>query len=705
MEAAIGTGHVDDPGPRLVAGAQVAVSQGIGREGRPVQRGGADGLAEVEDGAPGRTVDAELETGRHLGHPGRHVEADRRRQAFYIDGHGQAPVQSDWRWGRWQQASRSGSEVEGTLASRDTEWYRSRTIPERRPLRARHLDQPGRGNGTRPQPTITPAEPALGGGGGDPGRQPGSFLFLVLVARSAPPAVFGGLGALAALTLVFEVPANALQVAVGRTVGVTSADGRVPQVVAGPLLIEASAFGAGACAVLLAVSPLVERFLHLPSITSALLLGAYALPVGLSVVPKGVLAGQGRWPLLSTGLLAGMAVRLVVGVVLVRRRRLGAEGAFVAMVWGEVGNRGDRAHRFAAPDRPSPAVPRLAPQPRRPAVVPPAGARPPLRTVVPGSGGPVHLGWGQAKVAAVAFTGYWALSAVDVVLGPPLARAGRLGFVRRGGDVGPDSSAGARGHRRRHVPSAGGRGRASSGGAGHPAQPAPDVRFGFGGGGCDRLRRRPRRYPVGLPDGEGPVRGAVTLAAGIVGAAGLQRRPARPRDGAAALPLEPGWPGDRQPVLARDPGHHRGRLIWHRSMTEIAMVMVVATSAVCAGMLVVALGHAEGGRASPRRTGQPGAARRFLDLTVVVPYYNPGQLLVPTIERLLSVLDDSGASYEVVAVSDGSTDGSDRNSTHRGRPSPAHQPGLGRQPRQGRGPAHRPGPGPGTLFGLYRRRR
>lgn len=49
-----------------------------------------------------------------------------------------------------------------------------------------------------------------------------------------------------------------------------------------------------------------------------------------------------------------------------------------------------------------------------------------------------------------------------------------------------------------------------------------------------------------------------------------------------------------------------------------------------------------------------------LDLTVVVPYYNPGDLLVPTIERLLEVLDASGASYEVIAVSDGSTDGSDR---------------------------------------------
>ena len=43
----------------------------------------------------------------------------------------------------------------------------------------------------------------------------GSFLFLVLVARSSSPGVFGGLAALAGLALLFDVPANALQVAVG----------------------------------------------------------------------------------------------------------------------------------------------------------------------------------------------------------------------------------------------------------------------------------------------------------------------------------------------------------------------------------------------------------------------------------------------------------------------------------------------------------
>lgn len=48
-----------------------------------------------------------------------------------------------------------------------------------------------------------------------------------------------------------------------------------------------------------------------------------------------------------------------------------------------------------------------------------------------------------------------------------------------------------------------------------------------------------------------------------------------------------------------------------------------------------------------------------LDLTVVVPYYNPGPVLRTTVERAAEVLRGTGISFEIVAVSDGSTDGSE----------------------------------------------
>jgi len=59
-------------------------------------------------------------------------------------------------------------------------------------------------------------------------------------------------------------------------------------------------------------------------------------------------------------------------------------------------------------------------------------------------------------------------------------------------------------------------------------------------------------------------------------------------------------------------------------------------------------------------SGATSAARSTpADIAMVVPFYNPGpDALVDTVRRLASTLDEVGTSYRVVAVSDGSTDGS-----------------------------------------------
>lgn len=49
-----------------------------------------------------------------------------------------------------------------------------------------------------------------------------------------------------------------------------------------------------------------------------------------------------------------------------------------------------------------------------------------------------------------------------------------------------------------------------------------------------------------------------------------------------------------------------------------------------------------------------------LELTMVVPYYNPGPAVVRHVGELLQVLDAHGYDFEVLAVSDGCTDASDR---------------------------------------------
>jgi glycosyltransferase involved in cell wall biosynthesis len=48
-----------------------------------------------------------------------------------------------------------------------------------------------------------------------------------------------------------------------------------------------------------------------------------------------------------------------------------------------------------------------------------------------------------------------------------------------------------------------------------------------------------------------------------------------------------------------------------------------------------------------------------LELTVVVPYYNPGPSLVGHVAQVIALLRERKIAFEVIAVSDGSTDGSD----------------------------------------------
>lgn len=53
-----------------------------------------------------------------------------------------------------------------------------------------------------------------------------------------------------------------------------------------------------------------------------------------------------------------------------------------------------------------------------------------------------------------------------------------------------------------------------------------------------------------------------------------------------------------------------------------------------------------------------------LDVTIVVPFFNPGQRFAPNMERLVEVLEAETVTYEVIAVSDGSTDASETTIAH-----------------------------------------
>jgi glycosyltransferase involved in cell wall biosynthesis len=62
----------------------------------------------------------------------------------------------------------------------------------------------------------------------------------------------------------------------------------------------------------------------------------------------------------------------------------------------------------------------------------------------------------------------------------------------------------------------------------------------------------------------------------------------------------------------------------------------------------------------PRSAGATGPVlpEPTLDVSIVVPYFNPGDRLRVTVEEMVRVLAASGMTFEIITVSDGSTDGS-----------------------------------------------
>jgi glycosyltransferase involved in cell wall biosynthesis len=95
--------------------------------------------------------------------------------------------------------------------------------------------------------------------------------------------------------------------------------------------------------------------------------------------------------------------------------------------------------------------------------------------------------------------------------------------------------------------------------------------------------------------------------------------------------------------------------------THVPVVSLVRAGLVGAGLAEIGLTALRWSR--HRQTAGRGGelwelAQPELDLTMVVPYFNPGTRLRVTVDSLVEVLLESGLSFEIITVSDGSTDGS-----------------------------------------------
>lgn len=448
-----------------------------------------------------------------------------------------------------------------------------------------------------------------------------NFLFHVAVSRRLGPEEYGALGAVLGLLLVFGVPTMALQVAIAHEVA--SRRGRPGSesapVIVGPLLANAVLWGMGASGLLLVLAPPLRSFLHLPSISTAVMLALFALPCAVGIVPRAVLIGQQRFARVSAALLAGTATRLALGLVLVRQGS-GVPTAVAATVLAEVVTA-------------VVLLPGVGGAMRGPSGAPPVGVR-----------------WRDATGAIVAFTGFWALTGVDTVLARHYLSAADSGLYAAAATgaravlflplavsliqlpkfsaAAVDSPA-ARAALRQTLLMVGGLSVAAL--AVVLVAPGLVVRTLFG----QAFSRSTT------------VVGILALASGFLGLASvvMHFHLASQRRFASSL----SWVGVVASTLAVSRAHG--------SIESIALIMVFVSGGVLLCMLVIAFARRPAGVSSEE--GALWSAEADLEVTVVVPYFNPGPALRGNIEDVTAVLAGSGATFEIIAVSDGCTDGSE----------------------------------------------
>jgi O-antigen/teichoic acid export membrane protein len=162
-----------------------------------------------------------------------------------------------------------------------------------------------------------------------------NYGFSLVTAFLLGPAAYGALGALLALVLVGSVPGLALQAVVARRTALLDREGvgavAIPPGVA-PLALVNRAGVALAGATVLA-GPGLVAFLHLGSGVPVLWLALALAPTPLLFAVQGLLQGRERFGALAVVMVAGAAVKLAAGVVLVAAG-LGVSGALAGVAAG-----------------------------------------------------------------------------------------------------------------------------------------------------------------------------------------------------------------------------------------------------------------------------------------------------------------------------------------------------------------------------------
>ena len=159
-----------------------------------------------------------------------------------------------------------------------------------------------------------------------------NYLFHVVVSRALGPSDYGALGAVLAVLMVLAVPLGAIQTTIAkRQAELSHADAGHGSHAWTSLLRGLMPWGIGATALLLALSPLMTRFLRLDSYITGVLMAIYVLPAALGALLRGVLQGSFRFKALAVASVVPVIVRFGVGIAFVRAGG-GVPGAVAATV-------------------------------------------------------------------------------------------------------------------------------------------------------------------------------------------------------------------------------------------------------------------------------------------------------------------------------------------------------------------------------------
>lgn len=449
-----------------------------------------------------------------------------------------------------------------------------------------------------------------------------NFVFHMVVSRILGPSSYGELGSLLNLMVILSVPLGAIQAAVTHAEA-SRRQANKDGVNLSKLLGRIAFAGVLGAIIIIAFGPLLTSFLHLGSFWLVVVLALWALPSVLGAVLQGVLIGRLRFAPVAVATLVGSVLgRLAFGIVFVE---LG--GGVLAVLFASVfaqllltGIVGGFLYREIFANR-------------------------------PGEVSGIELR--GSVLAILALGGFWVLSSEDTVL----AR-----HFLSGHDAGIYAASATAGRMALFLPGAiatiafprfsVARGRSEVARTALRWSLLTTAAIGFFG--TVVLAVFPSLV-IELLFGSSYLAGVDTLRllaleAGMLGVVSLLTFFHLARGTIQSLVP---WIGVLVAVV--------GIVLFHASTTQIANVMVVATAVVLLVMLFDAANALLKDPLAPAVQIVVQPLTRIgdsadIDLSIVVPYYNPGSQLVGHLRAVERVLSASKLTFEVIAVSDGSTD-------------------------------------------------